>query len=953
MRDRWRQIDELLDAVMELPAEEREAFLTKACAGDDELRREVRSLLAGQEKVSGFLEGPAMQVVAQAMARSPEGPSAPFSGREVGSYMLERLLGEGGMGQVYLAHDRKLNRKIALKILPGEFSADPERVRRFMREARAISAFNHPNIVTIHDVGESGGSRYIATELVEGRTLDVLVREGLTLKEALTIGAQVAEALAAAHGAGVIHRDIKPENIMVRADGYVKVLDFGLAKLIEVAERPLDDAATETRAGVVMGTLPYMSPEQAAGESCDHRTDLWSLGVVLYQMVTGKSPFMRETRQSTLNAILSITPESVGASRPERPDDLDRVVGKALEKDRALRYQSASELHADLRHLLREIENPSARLSKTVVAPRPRRSRRPMLFVAVGLGALLVSGFAARGLFRGRPDAPDWSRATHIQLTDQLGTEFYPRLAPDGKTFVYASGGDGNLDIFLQRVGGKDPSNLTKDSAGDDTEPAFSPDGERIAFRSSREAGGIYVMDATGKDVRRVADGGFHPSWSPDGEEIVFSEAGMDLPSVRVSSALWIVNVATGVKRLLTEIDAMHPAWSPSGKRVAFWFLPPSIGRRDVATISRDGGEPVVITKDATTNWNPVWSPDGRHLYFVSDRSGNMSFWRVAINEDTGEALSEPEAIVTPSKFSQHLAFSRDGEQMIYVQTEKRSNIQAVELDTGAERIVGEPFWITRGDREVTNPRLSSDGEHFVVRLSRRTQDDIVVVNRDGTSFRDLTNDKYFDRYPRWSPDGERVAFASDRSGVYEIWMINVDGTNLRQVTHDSPGATAFPVWSPDGGQLALERDGVTMIVDPNKSWAEQAPQPLPPLDNPADHFSPWDWSPDGKKLSGSFGGNLPQGFGYYSFETRRYEVMGNFFAAPMWLSDSRRFVFAHGKGAFIADTETKETRELFTSSWELIRAAAVSQDNRLLYFTAHSTESDIWLLDLSSKPSE
>lgn len=950
--DRWRQIDELLDATLELTAEEREAFLTEACAGDDELRREVMSLLAGQEKVSGFLEGPAMHVVAKVMARSPDDPSASLIGREIGPYILERLLGEGGMGRVYLAHDRKLNRKIALKILPGEFSADPARVHRFKREARVVSAFNHPNIVTIHDVGESEGWRYIATELVEGRTLDVLVREGLRLREALTIGAQVAEALSAAHGAGVIHRDIKPENIMVRADGLVKVLDFGLAKLIEAEERPPKAVATETRSGVVMGTLPYMSPEQAAGERCDHRTDLWSLGVVLHEMVTGKSPFMRENRQATLNAILSSTPELVGARRPDRPDALDRVLGKALEKDRELRYQTASDLIADLRRLLREIESPSSRSGHQIVAVRRRRSRRPMLFVVVSLAALLASGFAARGFFRGRPEAPDWSRATHIQLTDQVGTEFYPSLAPDGKTFVYASGGAGKLDLFLQRVGGRDPSNLTGDSAGDDTEPAFSPDGERIAFRSSREASGIYVMDATGKNVRRVSDGGFHPSWSPDGREIVFSEAGQDSPSVRVSSALWIVNVATGAKRLLTEMDAMQPAWSPGGKRIAFWFLPPSVGRRDVATISRDGDEPVVITKGAATNWNPVWSPDGKYLYFASDRSGNMSFWRVAIDEDTGEALSEPEVIVTPSKFSRHLAFSRDGKQMMYVQTEKRSNIQAVAFDAGGERLVGEPFWITRGDREVILPRLSFDGEQFVMRLSRRTQDDIVIVNRDGTSFRDLTNDRYFDRYPRWSPDGKRIAFVSDRSGAYEVWMIDVDGTNLRQVTHDSPEGAGFPVWSPDGGRLLLKRDSVCLIIDPDKSLAEQTPQPLPPLDDPADRFAPWDWSPDGKKLSGFFAGSQAA-IGYYSFETRRYEVVAKFDAVPMWLADSRRLVFAHGNSAFIADTETKETRELYSHPSEGIRGTAVSQDNRLLYFTVHSSESDIWLLDLSPTSSE
>lgn len=942
--DRWKRIDELLDAALELSPDEHEPFVTQACAGDEALRQQVLTLLARQGKLAGFMEGSAMGAAAKAMAATVADQSASFIGQEVGPYVIDSLLGAGGMGQVYLAHDRKLKRKIALKILPPEFSADPERVRRFEHEARAVSALNHPGIVTIHDFGEKEGWRYIATELVEGKTLHALIGDGLALKETLTIAMQVAEALAAAHGAGVIHRDIKPENIMVRPDGYVKVLDFGLAKRIAAPTESASGLTKATQTGMVMGTLPYMSPEQAAGDAVDHQTDLWSLGAVLYEMVAGRTPFVRDSRQATLNAILASQPEPISAAPPE----LDRILRKALEKDRALRYQTAAELRTDLQRLLRRLDSPLSRPGQKAAAPRRPRPAYLVPAVAVGLLVLLSGGFLFWRLRLSRKDAPDWSRATHIQLTDQPGTEFHPSLAPDGKSFVYAGGDRGNLDLFLQRVGGKNPVNLTKDSLADDTEPVFSPDGEHIAFRSSREPRGIYVMEATGENVRRVAAGGFNPSWSPDGQEIVFSEAGQDSPSVRVSSALWIVNAVTGAKRLLTPLDAMQPAWSPGGKRIAFWFLPPSVGRRDIATIPRSGGEPVVITKGSATNWNPVWSPDGKFLYFVSDRAGNMNFWRVAIDEESGEALSEPEAIVTPSKFSRHLGFSRDGKRMIYVQTENRSNIQAAAFDASEGRVTGEPFWITRGDREIVRPELSADGKQFVARLSRRTQDDIVTVSRDGTGWLNLTNDSFFDRYPRWSPDGRRVAFASDRSGGYEIWMIDVDGTNLRRVTYDSPKeGTSFPVWSPDGTKLTFRRAGVSSIIDSRKSWNEQNPQPLPPLDNPDDRFVVWDWSPDGAKLAIQFGGTQA-GTGYYSFATSRYEILSKVESSPSWLPDSRRLIFAHDDGVFLADTENKDVQKIFTRPFEQVRSASVSRDGRLLYFTELSTESDIWLLDLN-----
>jgi len=573
------------------------------------------------------------------------------------------------------------------------------------------------------------------------------------------------------------------------------------------------------------------------------------------------------------------------------------------------------------------------------------------LLIVTGLLLVVIAvGFAGRYLFRTSENGPDWSRASHLQLTDQAGTEFFPSLAPDGKSFVYSGDQSGNFDLYLQRVGGKNPTNLTVDSAADETQPAFSPDGERIAFRSEREPSGVYVMGATGENLRLVVGGGFHPSWSPDGKEIAYSLKGRDAPDVRnnVPSQIWVVNVESGSKRLLCEMDAMQPAWSPHGARVAYWFMPTSVGRSDVATVPSAGGESVVVTKDATTNWNPVWSPDGRYLYFASDKGGSMSLWRVAIEEETGQVLSEPETVGTLSKYSRHLGFSRDGKRMIYVQTDNQSNIQAADFDARTEKVVGEPRWVTRGDRVVVRPELSPDGRQFVMRVPRRTQDDIAIVNRDGTNWRDLTDDKYFDRYPRWSPDSKRVVFVSDRSGTYQIWAIDAEGTNLRQLTFNSPPNPSFPVWSPDGTRLLYRNEGTTnLILDLGKPWDTQTPEQLPPPPNPGELFVVWDWSLDGRKLCGTFEGKNGTGLGYYSFETGRYERLSDISALPFWLPDSRRFVFAHEGKAFIADTSTKKVRELLARPPEQIRSVGVSRDGRLLYYTLLATESDIWLLNI------
>jgi Tol biopolymer transport system component len=637
-------------------------------------------------------------------------------------------------------------------------------------------------------------------------------------------------------------------------------------------------------------------------------------------------------------------------------------LSKALEKDADLAYQTALDLRADLARVRREIDSsPSLRSGAAVQNEKKSRSvgelRRNYFLPALSVLCLALIGFGIWFLvFReGRTNAVDWEKATNIQLTFEPGIEYFPTLSPDGKSFAYASNEGGKFDIFVQRVGGKNATNLTKDSPANDTMPAFSPDGEQIAFRSERDLQGIYIVGLSGENQRRVADFGYHPSWSPDGTEIVVSTFGTEAPNVRRGrdNALWRIDVKTGATREIHKADASYPTWSPNGKRIAYWYFPENVARRDIATIPADGGEPVVLTREfASSNWNPVWSPDGKFLYFVSDKGGVVNFWRVAIDETTGELLSAPEPTATASKYSRHLNFSRDGKRMIYVQSDNQSNIQGIAFDQTAERTVGDWFWITQGDREVSRAELSPDGKQFVMRQKRRTQDDIVVIDRDGKNWRDITNDAPFDRFPRWSPDGRQIAFASDRNTGMEIWVCDADGGNLRQVSfHSQNRASSFPTWSPDAKRIIYMNNSESWLLDLT-SGGQQAPERVLPAEDES-RFITWDWSPDGKKLAGV----LPlenYTVAVYSFETRRlarlFDGGGNSGLVPYWLADSRRFVFERENKIFIADAETKKIKEIYSRPPDQIGAPSVSRDGRLLYFNASSNRSDIWLLDASTQ---
>lgn len=973
--ERFRQIDELLDAALERDAGgARAAFLDSACAGDDELRAEVESLLKAHGRAENFIESPALEVAARAQAARQSVTTE--VGRRVGPYKILSLLGAGGMGEVYLAEDARLNRRVALKLLPAEFTKSAERVRRFEREARAASALNHPNIVTIHDIGEADGAHFIATEFVEGRTLRrVIADEVLKTEETLNVGAQIAEALAAAHAAGIIHRDVKPENIMLRPDGYVKVLDFGVAKLTERDSSP--DAArdsseaAQTETGAVVGTVAYMSPEQALGQKVDQRTDIFSLGVVLYEMLTGEHPFRGATNAATFDAILNHDPPTPNVPDSEAAPELERVICRALEKDRELRHQTASDLRAELKRLRRTLDSSASAsgnfAARTTARPRTASRKLSNLKVGLALASLMVAAASVGAYFimrGGDPHAREAGATTtpaanfnFTQLTDQPGQELYPSLAPDGKALVYAGRSSDDWDIYWQRVGGRNPRNLTEDSPADDTQPAFSPDGEHVAFRSEREKGGIFVMGATGESARRLTNFGYHPAWSPDGREVAFSTEGFIDPNVRRNdpSMVWVVNVSTGEKRQLTEAktgDAAQPAWSPSAARIAYWGKHKG-GQRDIWTIpARVGGDRVQVTDDAAFDWSPVWSPDGKFLYFASDRGGSMNLWRIPLEEHTGRVTGPPEALTTPSFYAQQVTFSRDGRRAAYVNQVSSTNIFKVGFNPYKEAITGQPVAVTQGFRHATAPDLSPDGEWFVYSSQGEKQEDLYIVGKDGAeSPRKLTDDVYKDRSPRWSPDGTRIAFYSDRGGSYNAWAIRPDGSDLRQMTFTEGSGGAYPFWSPDGTRLAYNRQGESCsIIEAAKPWDEQTPRrvPDPPDDRFYKHFWATSWSPDGRKLCGwsSPDGTTP-GIVVYTFETGSFEHVTDIGTNPVWLRDNRRLLFNHLHKLYLVNTETKKPHELLPPSPHRVSGYGLSPDNRTLYYSLATKEADVWLLNL------
>jgi Tol biopolymer transport system component len=865
------------------------------------------------------------------------------------------------MGVVWKALDTKLDREIAVKILPEELAADPERLARFEREAKAVAALDHPNIVTLYSVEEAEGVHFITMGLVRGRSLTELIpKNGLPLGKFFDHAIALADAISAAHQQGITHRDLKPDNVMIGDDGRLKVLDFGLAKLREEAQGVESSTqlptATVTQEGKILGTVSYMSPEQAEGKAIDHRSDIFSLGVMLYQMATGQRPFKGDTSVSIISSIMKETPASITDLNQTLPRHLGRIVRQCLQKEPDRRYQTARDLCNQLVELKEEVDSGEITPAGVAAGSGPRKRSSLIIglaaiaVVVVVAGYFLIDRWLEAGGTESAPPNPSFT-----QLTSQPGHELLPSLSPDGEFVVFVSKASGNWDIYLQRVGGEKAINLTEDCPDMDSQPAFSPDGTQIAFRSKREGGGIFVMGATGESVKRLTDFGGNPAWSPDGKEILIAEEEVGSPWDRMfTSKIWAIDITSGDKRLITEEDAVQPHWSPHGDRIAYWSLPPGGGQRDIWTVPATGGEPTQVTNDAAVDWNPVWSPDGRFLYFSSDRGGSMNIWRLPINEATGEVLGSPQPITTGGTAShQHLSFSSDGRRLAYVEVVETANIHKTAFDPTTATIDNRSTPVTYGSMPKVNPSVSPDGEWLTFQ-SWGIQEDIFVIRADGTGLRQLTDDIYKDREPYWSPNGERIAFFSERTGNYEAWLINPDGSGLQQLTATPESFHAPGPWSPDGSRLIVGIEPSTkresLIMDLGKSWEEQTLEALPPVSEASGGVSVHSWSPDGQWLVGH--GFHPDGTSAgifaYSLERGLWQQLLDFGGNPVWLHDSRRLLFQHEGKLFLLDTVSKDYREILRPEPPAqVGQPTIAPDNRTIYFTHYVSESDIWMLTL------
>lgn len=589
-----------------------------------------------------------------------------------------------------------------------------------------------------------------------------------------------------------------------------------------------------------------------------------------------------------------------------------------------------------------------------------KKTTRAVLAALVAAAAGLVYFVMTK-----QPAAPEFSNFT--KLTDVFGQAVYPSISQDGKELIYASKLSGNWDIYSQKFlddGTLDSAVLLTDgSPADDTQPAYSKDGSHIAFRSERDGGGIFIMNCTGGAPQRVAKDGYNPSWSPDGNNIVLGSESILRPEDRIisKSALWVIRRSkdgsgwTKDPKPIYAGDAVQPSWSPNGFRIAFWYV--HHGHRDIMTIPASGGKAVEVTDEGGIDWNPVWSPDGKYLYFSSDRSGHMNLWRVAIDERSGKVRGKPEAVTRSASDFSHVSFLAP-DKMVFVQRQFKSNLQRIKFDPIAEKTVDTIKPITKGSIRASRLDLSPDNKWLTFTSARGNREEIFVIGSDGktTPWR-LADGSRTDRNPRWSPDGNRIAFFSRRDPRrddgreergWNIWIANREGkAPPRQLTEE--GGVIYPVWHPKGKQLAYTISlKQPVIADVGASGDLKPVDWLPPVTDKGQSFTVWSWSPDGLWLAGYQQlDDAFSGITIYSIAKKSFIKLTEFGSDPVWLQDNRRLLFYHEGRLFIVDIDCPDKRHeiLNVLPFDIARRGfAITTDNQYIYFSQEEAEADVWL---------
>ena len=764
------------------------------------------------------------------------------SGTKLGAYEILSPLGAGGMGEVYRAKDTRLGRDVAIKVLPEEFFESEERRTRFEREARLLAALNHPNVAGIHSFEEIPGppSRHILVmELLEGETLrSALAGAKVSTKKALEWARQIAQGLAAAHEKGIVHRDLKPENVFVTKDGRIKILDFGLAKLTQAEESPnvtnLPTATRGTEPGVVMGTLGYMSPEQVKGKPADARSDIFSFGAILYEMLSGQRAFHRETAAETISAILKEDPPDISVTNQNVPPGLERLVSHCLEKNPEQRFHSAHDLAFDLESVSGASGARAAAPSAAGWRARPRAGSAVFLLSGLAAG-LLLGAAAARALFRPKALTPP-----EFQVLTYSGSDGQPSVSPDGKTIAFVSSRDGKSRIWIKQVAGGAEAVLTE---GPDAFPRFSPDGSSLLFaRASQEGIAVYRAPLVGGEARRIVGPALEADWSPDGKEVAFVRT--DTLDGKITSLVSRIAVDGTNERPIASVSEhllSRPRWSPDGLTIAaLEGQGTGTDAPRVILFSLDGKAPRRLEfpgADAVGGF--TWNGDGQRLVLMSGRPGSVGRSRTSrvFLKDVRSGASR--VLFSGIDLGGSVEVFGSG-SLVLVTATRRSNLREISLAGPA----GSGRWLTRGGSVDRQPVYAPDGEWVAFSSNRSGNGDIWELSTKTGAVRRLTDDPADDIDPAFTRDGKRLIFSSNRSGHYEIWIAARDGGGARRVTDDGVDAENASA-TPDGRWIVFasgnpEKRGIWK-VHPDGSAATKlvsGPVVLPEI------------SPDGRLVS-------------------------------------------------------------------------------------------------------
>ena len=825
-------------------------------------------------------------------------------GETISHYRIVREIGHGGMGAVYEAEDLKLGRRIALKLLGAQFAEDEERRRRFAREARAVAAINHPNIVTIFSVEESDDFSFLTMELIQGRCLsEIIPEEGFEYPDWLAVARPLVDAVAAAHRAGITHRDLKPENIMINGGG-LKVLDFGLAKVVDVegpdSTHSLVDSQTMTTYGQIMGTAAYMSPEQAEGKPVDRRSDIFSLGSVLFEMATGRAPFVGDSPLAVLSSVIRDEVPPLVDLNPRLAPHVGPLIQTCLFKSADARWPSAVELHEQIVELPGEPSktlpirrapssqgHASSRNSKISQAQLFLRRNKRLAWLSIAAAGIAIASVVF-AMSRAVPLRLEPRTIVPVAVEGSLSES--PSWSPDGEWIVYASNRDGTTDLWRKSLTTLEAQRLTN-SEYNEGDPAWSPDGEMIAYSSDQEGGGLFVMRAVGGEPFRVAAFGARPSWSPDGRLLAFEWYGR----------VYVTPIDGGEPRMLFLTDGFpRPVFSPDGTKLVFW----NQIRQDVCTGTLEGEQLACldVLAPAEEVAGLAWSRDGRFL-IVSKGSfgGAKDLWQVPMAADGTRRNGEAERLSATPFHDVQACISPDGGRIAYSSQRVERHLWAYELDpaSGMPRVGLGPVRLTVEGQNSVYPALSTDGSTLAwtaqtyargslfsmslvgdepgiesklspeqdlrvreVHASFSATGSIVYSSVRGGSYElwrlpspgapvlQVTNTEagISDTSPSWSPDGQSIAFQSTRDGEFDIWTVSVDGSGWSEPVRRTPidGVNArSPVWSPDGRYIAHRQGGDSpdiWLLD-TETWEGR-----PFEEHPADEF--WSaWSPDGSRL--------------------------------------------------------------------------------------------------------